>query len=398
MRKNKFKIPIICFLIFLLSLVISIGVLDLVVPSHLVVSSYDELPAYPCVSVFDEGEEAADGFGTVKTVKAKLFGVLTLKEIELKKYENVKLIPSGETLGLKLLGDGVCVVGTASVKTEKGECSPAKEAGIMPRDVILKVNGTPIKTVAALTAFMESSGGKTLILTCRRGREELTLRLTPVCAQSDGKYKSGMYVKDVSSGIGTVTFIDPKTGEFGALGHGICDKESGALAPASRGVVTDAVVTGVVKGQKGVPGELRGYLKNTKRGSLLKNTNAGVFGALTDFKGEAIPIALSSEVKTGKATLRTALDCGTPKDYEIEITEIKNGATKSFTVRVTDPALLEKTGGIVQGMSGSPIIQNGKLIGAVTHVMINDPTAGYGIFIENMLSASQMPRNELPVA
>lgn len=389
MRKNMLKISSVCCLIFFLALVISIGVLDLLVPASLVVSSYDELPAYPCVSVFDEGEEVADGFGTVKTVKAKLFGVVTLKEIELKKYENVKLIPSGETLGLKLLGDGVCVVGTATVKTEKGECSPATEAGLMPHDVILKVNGTPIKTVASLTSFMENSGGKTLTLTCRRGTEVLTLHLTPVCAQSDGKYKSGMYVKDVSSGIGTLTFIDPKTGEFGALGHGICDKESGNLAPASRGVVTDAVVTGVVKGQKGAPGELRGYLKSTKRGTLLKNTNVGVFGALTEFKGEAIPIALSGEVKVGKATLRTALDSGIPKDYDIEITEIKNGTTKSFTVRVTDTELLEKTGGIVQGMSGSPIIQNGKLIGAVTHVMINDPAAGYGIFIENMLSAAE---------
>ena len=140
-------------------------------------------------------------------------------------------------------------------------------------------------------------------------------------------------------------------------------------------MVTDAVVTGVVKGQKGTPGELRGYLKSNKRGTLLKNTECGVFGVLSDFEGEAIPIATASAVKTGKATLRTALDCDKAEDYEIEIAEIKNGVTKSFTVRVTDPRLLEKTGGIVQGMSGSPIIQNGKLVGAVTHVMINDPTS-----------------------
>ena len=395
MRKNKLKIPFISFFIFFLAFVISLGVLDFMIPCRLVVSSYDELPAYPCVSISDEGEEVSDGFGTVKNVKAKLFGVVTLKEIELKKYENVKLIPSGETLGLKLLGDGVSVVGTASVKTKDGECSPAVLAGLMPNDVILKVGSTPIKTVAALTAIIESSGGKPLSITCRRGQEELSLTLTPVRAESDGKYKSGMYVKDVSSGIGTVTFIDPKTGEFGALGHGICDRESGALAPASRGIVTDAVVTGVVKGQKGTPGELRGYLKSTKRGTLLKNTECGVFGALTDFEGEAIPIALSSEVKIGKATLRTALDCGKAQEYEIEITEIKNGPTKSFTVRVTDPALLDKTGGIVQGMSGSPIIQNGKLVGAVTHVMVANPTEGYGIFIENMLNAAE---NTVPKA
>lgn len=375
----------------MLSFILCLGAIDCFLPHRLVLSTYDELPYHPCVSYADATDAVSDGFGTVTTVKAKLFGVVTLKEIEVKKYENVKLIPGGQTVGLKLLGDGVSVVGTAKVKTADGECSPAADAGLVRGDIILKVGGTPVKTVSAFAALVEQSGGKPLTLTCRRGGKELTLTLTPVVAQSDGKYKSGMWVKDVSSGIGTVTFIDPKTGEFGALGHGICDRESGALAPAARGVVTDAVVTDVVKGQKGTPGELRGYLKSTKRGVLLKNTECGVFGALSEYEGEALPIALSSEVKTGKAILRTALDCGKAEDYEIEITEIKNGATKSFTVRVTDARLLEKTGGIVQGMSGSPIIQNGKLIGAVTHVMVANPTEGYGIFIENMLNAAQMP-------
>ncbi len=389
MRKNKLKITLMSLWLILFVTVIFLGAFDFMLPGRVVVSSYDELPSYPCVSLVDTGAEAVDGFGTVKAVKAKLFGVVTLKEIEVKKYEGLSLIPSGETLGLRLLGDGVSVVGIAKVKTKDGECSPAEAAGLCARDIILKVNGTPIKTVAALTALIEGSRGESVTLTCRRGREELSFTLSPVLAESDGKYKSGLLVKDVSAGIGTVTFIDPKTGEFGALGHGICDRESGALAPSARGVVTDAVVTGVVKGQKGTPGELRGYLKSNKRGTLLKNTECGVFGVLTDFEGEALPVATASAVKTGKATLRTSLDCEKAEDYEIEITEIKNGATKSFTVPVPDPRLLEKTGGIVQGMSGSPIIQDGKLIGAVTHVMINDPTAGYGIFIENMLSAAQ---------
>ena len=395
MRKNKLKITFTTLWMFLFVTVILLGAFDFMLPGRVVVSSYDELPSIPCISYADAGAEAVDGFGTVKAVKAKLFGVVTLKEIEVKKYEGLCLIPSGETLGLRLLGDGVSVVGIAKVKTKDGECSPAEAAGLRARDIILKVNGTPIKTVAALTALIESSRGESVTLTCRRGREELSFTLAPVLSESDGKYKSGMLVKDVSSGIGTVTFIDPKTGEFGALGHGICDRESGALAPSARGVVTDAVVTGVVKGQKGTPGELRGYLKSNKRGTLLKNTECGVFGVLSDFEGEAIPIATASAVKTGKATLRTALDCDKAEDYEIEIAEIKNGVTKSFTVRVTDPRLLEKTGGIVQGMSGSPIIQNGKLVGAVTHVMINDPTSGYGIFIENMLSAAE---NTVPKA
>ena len=391
MRKNKIKNSITSLWILTLSFIMLLGVLDCFLPHRLTLSSYNELPNVPCVSYTEEGEEISDGFGTVKTVKAKLFGVLTLKEIELKKYENVMLIPGGQAVGLKLLGDGVSVVGTAKVKTSRGECSPAADAGIQNGDVIRKVGTTPVKTVSAFSALIEASRGEPITLTVRRGREELCLTLRPVLSEDDGKYKSGLLVKDISSGIGTVTFIDPKTGEFGALGHGICERESGALAPASRGVVTDAVVTDIVKGQKGTPGELRGYLKSQKRGALLKNTSCGVFGVLTEYSGEAIPIALSGEVKKGKAILRTALDCEAPKDYEIEITEIKNGATKSFTVRVTDSRLLEKTGGIVQGMSGSPIIQNGKLIGAVTHVMVANPTEGYGIFIENMLSAAELP-------
>jgi stage IV sporulation protein B len=201
-----------------------------------------------------------------------------------------------------------------------------------------------------------------------------------------------MWIKDSATGIGTVTFVHPETGEFGALGHGVCD-EGGVLLPLSRGVVTDAVISEIQKGKKGTPGELHGYLKPGKTGALTQNSNCGVFGAFaTPPAGEALPVGTRGELKTGKATLRTMLDGACPADYEIEIVQIHDKSeNKSFTVRVTDARLLSKTGGIVQGMSGSPIIQDGKLVGAVTHVMINDPTVGYGIFIENMLNAANIP-------
>ena len=232
------------------------------------------------------------------------------------------------------------------------------------------------------------SGGAPLSIRYRPGNEEKTTTLTPVLDPLDGKYKTGMWVKDSASGIGPVSFINPKTGEFGALGHGVCDGESGALLPLGKGVVTDAVVTDIVPGSRGKPGELKGYLKTGKTGVLLENTDCGVFGVFAKCPAEeAIPIATSSSVKAGKATLRTMLDGDTPVDYEIEITDVHGKSpNKSFTVCVTDARLLQKTGGIIQGMSGSPIIQNGKLIGALTHVMINDPQSGYGIFIENMLN------------
>ena len=392
MGNKKVKLSFISLWTVFLALLLSLGALDVLIPSRAVLSDPSLLPAYPCISYTEEDEPVTDSFGKISTVKAKLFGVVTLKEIKLRDYSGVTLIPAGTPIGVKLLGDGVSVVGMANVTANGKSVCPAKEAGLMEKDVILKVNNAPIKTAASLSALIEGSEGKSITLLCKRHSEEITVTLTPVRADSDGKYKSGMWVKDISAGIGTVTFIDPKTGEFGALGHGISDRETGALTDGGRGVVTDCVVTGIVKGEKGTPGELRGYLKNQKIGALLKNTECGVFGVLTDFEGEALPIAPKTEVKEGKALLRTSLDGKTTVDYEIEIRSLGKGTTKCFTVTVTDPRLLEKTGGIVQGMSGSPIIQNGKLVGAVTHVLINDPSTGYGIFIENMLNAAQMPQ------
>ncbi len=385
MGSKKLKIVFITLWTLSLAFVLSVCVFHHIIPENTVM-----LPAYPCVSYTEAEQTVTDDLGgTVSTVKAKLFGVVTLKEIKVHNYEGVSLIPAGTPIGVKLLGDGVSVVGMADVASGGKSLCPAREAGIQERDVILKVGTTPVKSAALLSSLIEASGGKSITLLCKRGEKELSFTLTPVKADSDGKYKSGMWVKDASAGIGTVTFINPKTGEFGALGHGIADKETGALCDGSRGVVTDCVVTGIVKGQKGTPGELRGYLKSTKCGALTKNTECGVFGVLTNFEGEAIPVVSASKVHKGKAILRTSLDGESPVDYEIEISDLGRGTTKCFTVTVTDPRLLEKTGGIVQGMSGSPIIQNGKLIGAVTHVTVNDPTKGYGIFIENMLNAAQ---------
>ncbi|MCQ2386251.1 MAG: hypothetical protein MJ078_06220 [Clostridia bacterium] len=208
-----------------------------------------------------------------------------------------------------------------------------------------------------------------------------------------------MWVRETATGIGTVTFISPETGAFGALGHGVCDSETGSLVPMSRGTVTEVELSEIVKGEKGTPGELRGYLTERKIGSVLTNTDCGVFGVFTKVPGSGtpIPVGSSGEVKTGKASVLCASDGGEVKEYGIDITEIRRqGQTKSFTIKVTDPELLAKTGGIVQGMSGSPILQNGKLVGAVTHVLVNDPTSGYGIFIESMLSV--MPETLAPAA
>ena len=365
------------------------GALDLALPQEISLMGAEELPSYPCIS-FGTEEQTVTGFGSVATVKAKLFGVVSLKKIEVKKYENVSLIPGGMSFGVRLLGEGVCVVGLSEVTVGEKNICPAQEAGLRPKDLILELNGTKVRTVEEFKKAVAATDGKSVTLRYKRDGRECTALITPI-ADADGRYTVGMWVRDSASGIGTVTYIDPKTGAFGALGHGICDGESGELLPLSRGVVTDAVITGIEKGQKGEPGELRGYLKSEKKGALDKNTGCGIFGYLLDIpQGEAIPIALAKSVHTGKATLRCSLEDGKACDYTIEITEIHGQSeNKSFTIKVTDERLLSKTGGIVQGMSGSPIIQDGKLIGAVTHVMVNDPARGYGVFIENMLAEAE---------
>jgi stage IV sporulation protein B len=205
-----------------------------------------------------------------------------------------------------------------------------------------------------------------------------------------------MWVRDSGAGIGTVTFIDPTTGAFGGLGHGICDADTGELMPMQRGIVTDVTITGVLPGAPGSPGELRGKFLPIKRGALIRNTECGVYGVFSSlpYAPEGpLPIACKDELHTGEAYIWCTLDENGPSQYRVELSAINKNAdgAKCFTVKVIDPALIAKTGGIVQGMSGSPIIQNEKIIGAVTHVLVNDPTTGYGIFIENMLNAANIP-------
>ncbi len=311
-------------------------------------------------------------------------------------YKNVRLIAGGVPFGIKFNTDGVVVIGFSDLEGLSSAQNPAYVAGLRPKDIITQINGSEIDGAAELTAAIEGSGGRTLSVTYTRGGEKKHTKLTPAYSESEGKYKTGIWVRDSAAGIGTVTYIVPETGEFGGLGHGICDGETGELIPMERGFVTDVKINSVKKGVVGEPGEIKGYFGTNKCGSLKSNTDCGVFGAFSKIPvgvGEAMPIGLRDEVRCGEAEILCTLDGSGRQSYKIEITSVNRGAdgSKCFVIKVTDPKLIEKTGGIVQGMSGSPIIQNGKLVGAVTHVMINDPTTGYGIFIENMLNAAQMP-------
>ena len=377
------------------------GFCDALIPNRIVVYTGERadrlLPAFVSLEE-EEALEAAvwsDRDAPLYTeipVRAKLFGLLPFKTVRLGVVEPTVLSPGGMPFGVRLYTDGVLVVGISAVTTEAGEVSPANAAQIRTRDVLTSIDGVKVFSTEEVTAILENAGGRTLRVTLRRGERELETALTPVCS-TEGVYRAGIWIRDSTAGIGTVTYIDPETMAFAGLGHGICDVDTGELMPLRRATVSDVTLNGILRGKSGMPGELRGLFGAEIIGSLDRNTVCGVFGRFSrlpeDGLSEALPIAIGREVEDGAAVIRCAVD-GSLHDYAVHITRLRDddSPTKNFVLRVSDPALLRLTGGIVQGMSGSPVLQNGRLIGAVTHVMINDPTKGYGIYVENMLRAN----------
>ncbi|MDR1668557.1 MAG: SpoIVB peptidase [Oscillospiraceae bacterium] len=303
------------------------------------------------------------------------------------------VIPGGHTLGVKLQTDGLMVVGMAPVNTYDGKVSPAGDAGIVSGDMITHIQRRSLATVADLLALTDRLSGEALEVTYIRDGKMYYTTLVPAKSADDGRYRLGVWVRDSMAGIGTITFYDPDTGLFGALGHGINEAETGRLLPMGSGHVLYSEVESVRQGLPGTPGELKGKFRDDKAyGHLLRNTESGLFGTLTtgEAMGKAmekpVAIAPSSEVRAGKAVILSNVTGDTVERFDIEIIKIFNGDDcRNFMIRVTDERLLTHTGGIVQGMSGSPVLQNGRLVGAVTHVLINDPERGYGIFAESML-------------
>ncbi len=378
----------------LLCFAVVAGAYTYIIPDSLSCMSGETLPEYigavpdsgVAVSVSSSGAPI-----TRYTTEYRLLGIFPVKTVSVNVSRRTELYVGGMPFGVKFSTDGVMVVGYGSERQKSA--NPGYACGIRPADTIKSIDGKEIHDVAGLTSAVENSYGRTMSFTCSRSGEEYTVSLTPYFSSSENKYKSGLLVRDSGAGIGTVTYIVPNTNAFGGLGHGICDADTGALIPLERGNVTEVSVNGVVRGAVGAPGELRGSFRQKKLGTLLSNSSCGVYGAfsaLPESHGELLTTACRTEVENGSAYIICTLDDSGPRKYSISISDIDRNAkgNKCFTVKVTDPALLEKTGGIVQGMSGSPIIQNGRLIGAVTHVLINDPTSGYGIFIDNMLAAS----------
>lgn len=352
-------------------------------------------PAIPVNSYANSGNNAFNSRDVNSQNNILFMDIIPIKQVNVQYASEEKVLPCGTPFGVKIFTQGVLVVGVSDVKSEKGLLSPAKNSGIKKGDVILTVNKKPVNSNEDLFNLVENCSGAVLNFEILRNNLKFNIDVEPVKDLLNGTYKLGAWVRDSSAGIGTLTFHSPQTNIFGGLGHGICDIDTGELLPLSHGDIVRASINGIIKGRKGIPGELKGYFIETDAiGSLLKNTNYGVYGILNDSIVETMPVPVvpKQDVKLGPAQIATTIDGIAPKYYSINIQDInysENTPCKNMVIKITDDALLCKTGGIIQGMSGSPIIQDGKLIGAITHVFVNDPTKGYAIFAENMVYGSE---------
>ncbi|NCB52567.1 MAG: SpoIVB peptidase [Clostridia bacterium] len=306
-----------------------------------------------------------------------------------------ELVPVGHTVGIEVHTAGVLVAGLSGVATAAGEATPAADAGILPGDIIIRMGKNEIGSADDFLAAADTLDGSPVAVTLQRGAKLIQYTVMPA-ADAGGGWKLGLFLRDGISGIGTITFYDPETGLFGALGHPINDSETGVMLPLGEGFITSASIVSVQKGENGAPGELHGCFDVSIRlGSILYNTPYGIFGySDTVPEGTALETVPSNEIRTGPATIIAQVAGSDTQEFDVEICRIYRGGEERLMVSVTDPELLNLTGGIVQGMSGSPIIQNGRLVGAVTHVLLSDPTRGYGVTIDSMLGAADAARPE----
>jgi len=423
MRRKKGRfIRFILFIFLVLAVASTALAIEHLLPGHITLLEGDsslyrmELPSFikasypdkdsvssgitqPVAIYSNNGNTDIDPLGAGKSeIVLKFLGLIPIKKVRINVLPNDTLIAGGEAIGISIKSGGLLVADVSSFKNiDVNSVSPARKAGIKKGDIILKCNGKELTSSSELSEIIGKSGGKTVKLLCVREGVSFYVDVRPEKYGADSSYKIGLWVKDSADGIGTLTFIDPETGMYGALGHGISDGDCGVIFPVRTGETVRAKILSVEKGSSGKPGELRGIFDELRRplGDVRINNSTGVYGKVRDLNvlgkssGREYKIGLNYQIVEGPATILSTIDGSGVKEYSIMIEKIyrnRINSPKSMVIKVTDPELIEKTGGIVQGMSGSPIIQNGKIIGAVTHVLINDPTTGYGIFIESMLS------------
>ena len=326
-------------------------------------------------------------------MEIKFLGLFTIKQIEVKKIPVTSLIPGGHSIGVYLKTPGVMIVGFSDVKGKNGEVNPAGEAGLKEGDLILKVNDIPVSHDFELKNLVNHYGGQKVILTVKRGGQIIKKEITPVYSTEDKRWRIGIFIRDNIAGLGTLSYYNPVDKTFGALGHTIIDPDTGKIFPLKQGRILAAKIQTIYPSKRGQPGEKIGiFLAKNIVGTVYENNRFGIFGKasrdiINPYFAKPLPIASNSEVKPGEAEIYTVLKGEKIEKFTIYIEKVRPNQKdgRNLIIRIKDPRLLRVTGGIVQGMSGSPIIQNGKIAGVVTHVFLSDSSKGYGILIENML-------------
>lgn len=396
-RRKMKKISVILKLLtfsMVIAIISGVAYLEAALPDKFYIENGDNELNIKCV--FDLSGKIQKSTENQDSADLKIMGWLPVKTVDIESIERISLIPCGTPFGIKMLTDGVIITDFGDIKSPDGviHSSPAEKNGLSIGDVITSIDGTMVSSALGLSELITASeNGKVEIEYIRDGKYN-TVYIDTVKDKSN-KPALGIWVRDSAAGIGTMTFYDENKRLFGGLGHGICDVDSGNLLPLQSGEIVPVTINSVIKGKSNAPGELCGVLnQNSRTGKIRANTTSGVFGVgdqLPD-NTKPLPIALKQEIKCGDAYILATIDGDTPEKFSIRINSVSlnDGNNKNMVIEITDKRLLNATGGIVQGMSGSPIIQNGRLAGAITHVFVSDPTKGYGIFIENMLGNSDI--------
>jgi stage IV sporulation protein B len=363
-------------------------------PDNIYITEGEELSGLSSLSLgrasfpisVNRAEDGTEGGGYL----LRLFESVPIKQVQVHVVPRNTVIPGGIPFGIKMHTRGVMVVGMSDIQNGATNLNPAKDAGLKIGDILLSINGTPLERNTDVLHCIEGSDGDEVQVRVERDGVEMILYLTPVLSEFESSYKAGIWVRDSSAGIGTMTYINPDTMGFAGLGHAICDVDTGEIMPLAHGEIVDVNITGASAGHSGQPGELRGsFVEYDSIGRLLLNSSAGIYGVLDklEITADPVPMALRREIVPGPASILATISGNRPQEFEIIIEKINysdTDSTKNMVIQITDSELLTVTGGIVQGMSGSPILQDGRLVGAVTHVFVNDPTRGYGVFAENM--------------
>ena len=406
--KNYLKMLL---LVFFLSIVYSYTLVIETIPNELVVFEGEKISVKTLLGLdiknenqqtietsYSNGEKLSQDVGK-STLEVSLFDNILLKNVEVSVLPKTKVIPVGNIAGVKLYTSGVLVVGMSEIEgNDNKKYKPYENTGIKEGDTIIKVNDKNINSTSDLIQTVNLSQGHDISIKYVHQQETKECSITPV-KTNNSQYKIGLWVRDSAAGVGTVTFYDPTSKTFGALGHGITDIDTNELINIASGEFITTKILNITKGESGNPGKIQGTIENQNNiGTIGKNTRYGIYGKVDNLASLNIDtskeaeVALREEIQLGKAKILCSLDNQKPQEYEIEIEKIykdNNYDNKSMKIKVTDEKLLEKTGGIIQGMSGSPVLQNGKFVGAITHVLVNDPQEGYAVFGDIMLKQAK---------